>query len=62
MATSRSTSIMSGEMEAAAGDVPVVHEDDRKLFVGALPQEAGDDDIKEYFEQLERSTTSTSRW
>ena len=43
---------MSGEMEAAAGDVPVVHEDDRKLFVGALPQEAGDDDIKEYFEQF----------
>lgn len=27
----------------------VVHEDDRKLFVGALPQEAKDTDIKEYF-------------
>ena len=27
-----------------------VHEDDRKLFVGALPQEAKDSDIKEYFE------------
>lgn len=26
-----------------------VHEDDRKLFVGALPQEAKDTDIKEYF-------------
>lgn len=25
------------------------HEDDRKLFVGALPQEAKEDDIKEYF-------------
>jgi len=31
-------------------DVPTVHEDDRKLFVGALPQEAKDTDIKEYFE------------
>ena len=30
--------------------VPTVHEDDRKLFVGALPQEAKDTDIKEYFE------------
>ena len=29
---------------------PTVHEDDRKLFVGALPQEAKDTDIKEYFE------------
>lgn len=26
-----------------------VHEDDRKLFCGALPQEAKDTDIKEYF-------------
>ena len=31
-------------------DSPIVHEDDRKLFVGALPQEAKDEDIKEYFE------------
>ena len=29
---------------------PTSHEDDRKLFVGALPQEAKDSDIKEYFE------------
>ena len=29
-----------------------VHEDDRKLFVGALPQEAKDSDIKEYFSQF----------
>ena len=29
---------------------PTVHEDDRKLFVGALPQDAKDADIKEYFE------------
>jgi len=35
--------------EEAVG-VPTVHEDDRKLFVGALPQEAKDTDIKEYFE------------
>ena len=36
--------------EAAPPVVPnVVHEDDRKLFVGALPQEAKDTDIKEYF-------------
>eukprot|EP00088_Acartia_fossae_P057052 TRINITY_DN664_c0_g1_i2.p1 TRINITY_DN664_c0_g1~~TRINITY_DN664_c0_g1_i2.p1 ORF type:complete len:249 (+),score=117.02 TRINITY_DN664_c0_g1_i2:71-817(+) len=28
------------------------HEDDRKLFVGALPQEAKDEDIKEYFGQF----------
>ena len=34
----------------AAPVVPnAVHEDDRKLFVGALPQEAKDTDIKEYF-------------
>ena len=31
-------------------EVPTVHEDERKLFVGALPQEAKDSDIKEYFE------------
>ena len=30
--------------------MPTVHEDERKLFVGALPQEAKDSDIKEYFE------------
>ena len=35
---------------ATEGAVPVVHEDDKKLFVGALPQEAKDSDIKEYFE------------
>ena len=35
---------------AAEGAAPVVHEDDKKLFVGALPQEAKDSDIKEYFE------------
>jgi len=29
-----------------------VHEDDRKLFCGALPQEAKDTDIKEYFTQF----------
>jgi len=29
-----------------------VHEDDRKLFCGALPQEAKDTDIKEYFSQF----------
>eukprot|EP00088_Acartia_fossae_P019236 TRINITY_DN21206_c0_g1_i1.p1 TRINITY_DN21206_c0_g1~~TRINITY_DN21206_c0_g1_i1.p1 ORF type:complete len:245 (-),score=117.36 TRINITY_DN21206_c0_g1_i1:617-1351(-) len=29
-----------------------IHEDDRKLFVGALPQEAKEDDIKEYFGQF----------
>ena len=33
-----------------ADEVPAVHEDERKLFVGALPQEAKDSDIKEYFE------------
>ena len=33
-----------------AEEVPTVHEDERKLFVGALPQEAKDTDIKEYFE------------
>jgi len=36
-----------GKMAAETGNV--VHEDDRKLFVGALPQEAKDTDIKEYF-------------
>jgi len=30
----------------------VIHEDDRKLFCGALPQEAKDSDVKEYFEQF----------
>jgi len=34
---------------AAVAPVNPVHEDDRKLFVGALPQEAKDTDIKEYF-------------
>ena len=34
--------------EAAAVVPNAVHEDDRKLFV-ALPQEAKDTDIKEYF-------------
>jgi len=33
-------------------DAAVVHEDDRKLFCGALPQEAKDTDIKEYFTQF----------
>ena len=33
-----------------AEEVPTVHEDERKLFVGALPQEAKDTDIQEYFE------------
>jgi len=42
--------------EAAPGEdtgpaVPGVSEDDRKLFVGGLPQEAKDLDIKEYFGQ-----------
>ena len=40
---------MAEEYSEAPG-VAVVHEDDRKLFVGALPQEAKDSDIKEYFE------------
>ena len=35
------------EMEAT----PAVNEDDRKLFVGGLPQEASDEDVKEYFGQ-----------
>ena len=35
---------------AMGDEVPTVHEDERKLFVGALPQEAKDSDIKEYFE------------
>jgi len=35
--------------EPAPAVANVVHEDDRKLFVGALPQEAKDTDIKEYF-------------
>ena len=35
--------------EAAAVVPNAVHEDDRNLFVGALPQEAKDTDIKEYF-------------
>ena len=35
---------------ATEESVPTAHEDDRKLFVGALPQEAKDTDIKEYFE------------
>ena len=30
---------------------PAVNEDDRKLFVGGLPQEASDEDVKEYFGQ-----------
>jgi len=37
------------EVAAPAVAVSVSHEDDRKLFVGALPQEAKDTDIKEYF-------------
>jgi len=32
-----------------AEEVNIVGEDDRKLFVGGLPQEAKDTDIKEYF-------------
>ena len=28
-----------------------MNEDDRKLFVGGLPQEASDEDVKEYFGQ-----------
>jgi len=35
--------------EAVPAATNIVHEDDRKLFVGALPQEAKDTDIKEYF-------------
>ena len=38
------------EEEQSNGAGGPVHEDDRKLFVGALPQEAKDSDIKEYFE------------
>lgn len=30
---------------------PAANEDDRKLFVGGLPQEATDEDVKEYFGQ-----------
>jgi len=34
-----------------SAEVPATSEDDRKLFVGGLPQEAKDTDIKEYFGQ-----------
>ena len=27
-------------------------DEDRKMFVGGLPQEAGENDVKEYFEQI----------
>merc|ERR1712233_256496 len=40
-----------GGEETPASTVPAVSEDDRKLFVGGLPQEAKDLDIKEYFGQ-----------
>merc|ERR1712226_1536318 len=42
---------VAGEEETQASTVPAVSEDDRKLFVGGLPQEAKDLDIKEYFGQ-----------
>jgi len=35
-----------------ATDGVTAGEDDRKLFVGGLPQEAKDTDIKEYFGEL----------
>merc|ERR1719436_987650 len=47
----------NGEAEAEAGTeaesapTNAISEDDRKLFVGGLPQEAKDTDIKEYFGQ-----------
>ena len=41
---------MAEEEQSNGAGGPTVHEDDRKLFVGALPQEAKDSDIKEYFE------------
>jgi len=34
-----------------SAEIPTTSEDDRKLFVGGLPQEAKDTDIKEYFGQ-----------
>jgi len=34
-----------------SAEIPATSEDDRKLFVGGLPQEAKDTDIKEYFGQ-----------
>jgi len=37
--------------EETTNGAPTVSEDDRKLFVGGLPQEAKDTDIKEYFGQ-----------
>ena len=40
---------MAAEAAPPAVVPNAVHEDDRKLFVGALPQEAKDTDIKEYF-------------
>merc|ERR1712226_867128 len=42
---------VAGEEETQASTVPAVSEDDRKLFVGGLPQGAKDLDIKEYFGQ-----------
>merc|ERR1712126_9240 len=42
---------MSDEETAPTNGVSTVSEDDRKLFVGGLPQEAKDTDIKEYFGQ-----------
>lgn len=49
--TVEATAEGAGEEETPASTVPAVSEDDRKLFVGGLPQEAKDLDIKEYFGQ-----------
>merc|ERR1719195_2499926 len=40
------------ETSKMAAEQNPIHEDDRKLFVGGLPQEAKDTDIQEYFGQF----------
>lgn len=39
-------------MDVTETNVNVVNEDERKLFVGGLPQDAKDSDIKEHFGQF----------
>lgn len=43
---------MSEEMDTTGQSSPAGDEDDRKLFVGALPQDAKDEDISEHFSQF----------